>query len=83
MRQPGQPLAEQRVDLGGAQAVADRLQGGRVIDGGEGVVQRGEADPGLGGLPFGPLVAVDAQLGVEREVAAELEEERAESSSTQ
>jgi len=40
--------------------VADRLQGGRVIDGGEGVVQRGEADPGPGGLPLGPLVAVDA-----------------------
>ena len=58
--------------------MADRLQGGHVIDGGEGVIQRGEADAGLGGLPFGPLVAVDAQLGVEREVAAELEEERAE-----
>ena len=49
-----------------------------VINGGERVVQRGEADPGLGGLAFGPLVTVDAQLGVEREVAAELQEERAE-----
>ena len=78
VRQPGQPLAQQRVDLGRAQGVADRLQGGRVIDGGEAVVQRGEADPRLGGLPLGPFVAVDAQLGVEREVAAELQEERPE-----
>jgi hypothetical protein len=29
-------------------------------------------------LPLGPLVAVEAQLGVEREVAAELQKERAE-----
>jgi hypothetical protein len=33
---------------------------------------------GLGGLAFGPLVAVEAQLGVVREVRTELEEERAE-----
>jgi hypothetical protein len=59
VRQPGQPLAQQRVDLGRAQGMADRLQGGHVIDGREGVVHRGEADPGPGGLPLGPLVAVD------------------------
>ena len=58
--------------------MADRLHRGHVINGGEGVVQRGEPDPGLGGLPLGPLVAVEAQLGVERKVAAELQEERAE-----
>ena len=34
--------------------------------------------PALRGLAFGPLVAVDAQLGVVREVGAELQEERAE-----
>src|SRR5271163_3324373 len=33
---------------------------------------------GLGGLTFGPLVAVDAQLGVVGEIGAELQEERAE-----
>src|SRR5205823_6272819 len=78
VRQDRQPLAQQRAGLRRAQGVADRLQGGHVIDGGEGVVQRGEADPGPGGLPLGPLVAVEAQLGVERKVAAELQEERAE-----
>ena len=45
---------------------------------GEPVVQRLEPDPSLGGLAFGPLVAVDAQLGGVGEVGAELEEERAE-----
>jgi len=40
--------------------MADRLHRGHVINGGEGVVQRGEPDPGLGGLPLGPLVAVEA-----------------------
>ena len=78
MRQDPQPLIQQRPDVLLAQGITDRLQRRHVIDGGEGVVQRGEADPGPGGLPLGPLVAVEAQLGVEREVAAELEEERAE-----
>ena len=61
-----------------AQGVADRLQRRHVIDGGEGVVHRGEADPGLLRLPLRPVVAVDAQLGAVGEVAAELDEERAE-----
>jgi hypothetical protein len=78
VRQEGEPLAQQGVDLRRAQGVAQALHGCGVVDGGEGVVQRGEADPSLGRLPFGPLVAVDAQLGVEGEVAAELEEKRAE-----
>jgi hypothetical protein len=78
VRQAGEPLAQQGVDLGGAEPVADGLEGSGVGDGGEGVVQWGEGESGLGGLALGPLVAVDAQLGVEREVAAELQEERAE-----
>ena len=78
VRQERQPLAQQRVDPLRAQAVADRLHGGDVVDGGEGVVQGGVADPGPGGLPLGPLMAVKAQPGVVREVRAELEEERAE-----
>src|SRR3546814_3771956 len=41
-------------------------------------VQRSEPDPRLPGLPFRPLVAVDAQLRVVREVGAELQEERPE-----
>jgi hypothetical protein len=60
MRQERQPFTQQRVDLGRAKGLADRLQGGRVIDSGEGVVQRGEAEAGLGRLALSPLVAVDA-----------------------
>jgi hypothetical protein len=78
VRQDRQPLAQQRLDLGRAELVADRLQPRWAGDRGERVVQRGEADPGFGGLALGPVVAVDAQLGVVGEVGAELEEERAE-----
>ena len=78
VRQDRQPLAQQRVDLRRSQAVADRLQRGRVVDRGEPVVQRLERNAGLGGLALRPVVAVDAQLGVVRKVGAELQEERAE-----
>ncbi len=76
--QDRQPLAQQAVDLLGAQPVADGLHRGRVVDSGEAVVQRGEPDTGLGHLPFGVLVAVEAQPGAVGKVGAELEEERAE-----
>src|SRR5215218_3035603 len=76
--QDRQPFAQQRVDVFRAEAVADRLDSGHVLAGGEPVVQRLEPDAGLRGLAFGPLVAVDAQLGGVGEVGAELEEERAE-----
>ena len=78
VRQPGQPSAQQRVDLLRAELVADLLQGGGVVNGGEAVVQCLERRSGPGGLPLGPVVAVDAQLGVVGEVGAELEEERPE-----
>ena len=78
VRQDGQPFTQQRVDLLGTQTVADPLQPVHVVDGGETVVQRGEPDPRLGGLPLRPIVAVEAQLGVVREVGAELDEEWAE-----
>ena len=79
--QDRQPLAQQRIDVGGPEAVADLLHPrhvGRVVEGGEPVVQRGEPDPGAGGLPLGPLVAVEVQLGGVGEVGAEFEEERTE-----
>jgi len=60
------------------QLVTDRLQPGRIGDRGEGVVHRGEGDPGPRSLVLGPVVIVDAQLGVVREVGAELDEERTE-----
>jgi hypothetical protein len=60
VRQDPQPLAQQGIDVTGAQGGADRLQRGRVVAGGEAVVQGLKADAGLGGLPLGPVVAVDA-----------------------
>lgn len=78
MREPSQPLAQQPIDLVRAEAVTDPLQPRGVVAGGETVVERLEPDPGLGCLAFGPLVAVDAQLGVVREVGGELDEERPE-----
>ena len=50
-----------------AQPVADRLPPTGVVDRGECVVRRGEADPGLRGLPLRPVVTVDAELRVIRE----------------
>ena len=73
-----QPLTQQSVDAGRVETVTDALQAGRVVTRGEPVVEGLEADPGLGRLAFGPLVAVDAQLGVVGEVGAELDEERPE-----
>jgi hypothetical protein len=78
VRQPGQPSAQQRVDVLRTERVADPLQRRRVVDGSEPVVQRFEPDPGLRGLPLRPVIAVEAQLGGVREVAGELQEERAE-----
>jgi len=73
-----EPLAQQRVDLFGTQTVADPLQPVHVVDHGEPIVERFEADTGLGGLAFGPFVAVDAQLGGVGEVGGKLDEEQAE-----
>ena len=78
VRQDGQPLAQQGVDLLGSESVADGLQRHRILDRGEPVVECLERDAGLGGLAFGPFVPVEAQLGVIREVGAELHKERAE-----
>jgi hypothetical protein len=78
VRQDRQPPAQQRVDLLRSKTVADGLQRRRILDRGEPVIQRLERDAGLGGLALGPLVAVDAQLGVVREIRAELHKERAE-----
>ena len=53
-----QPFAQQGIDIGRAGAVADGLRRRRV-PGGEPVIQRLEADPGPGGLPLSPFMAVD------------------------
>ena len=56
VRQPGQPLAGEPVDLLVGQPVADPLHRGRVIGRPERVVQGGEADARLEALPLGVLV---------------------------
>jgi hypothetical protein len=78
VREAGQPLAGEPVDLLVGQPVADLLHGGRVADGAERVVQGGEADPGPGALPHGIFMPVEVDLPGIGEVAAEFHVERAE-----
>ena len=78
MRQPAQPLPQQRIDLLGRQSLAQRLRPRRILAGQDAVIQRLVADPAQGELALEPLVAVDAKLRVVGKVAAELQEERAE-----
>jgi len=51
--QPVQPALGEYLDGAGLQQVADGLQAGRVLAGGEPVGQLGEADARPGGLPLG------------------------------
>jgi hypothetical protein len=60
-RQPRDPAFEEHPDRARAEPVADRLQGGGIVGGGEPVGQGGEPDPCLGRLPLGPLMAVDGR----------------------
>jgi len=60
------------------EAVADGLQLGGVVGGGEPVGQLGEPDPGVSGLALGPLVPVDPDLGGVGEIRADFDERRAE-----
>ena len=78
VREAGQPLAGEPVDLLVGQPVADPLHRGRVISGAERVVQGGEADPGPGALPHGIFMPVQVNLPGVREVAAEFHVERPE-----
>jgi hypothetical protein len=77
-RQDGEPVLGERLDGGRPKPVADLPQGRRVVGGGESVGQLGEPDPGMCGLAFGPLVAVDPNLGGVGEVGADLDERRPE-----
>ncbi len=61
-RQPRPPALGEHPDRGGSQGVADALQPGRVVGGGEPVVQLGEPDPRGGGGAFGVLVSVEPFL---------------------
>ena len=77
-RQPVQPPPGEHLDGARAQPVTDLLQGHRVGAGREPAGQLGERDPGLKGLPPGPLVPVDPDLGRIGEIGADLDERRAE-----
>ncbi len=78
VREPGQPFAHEPVDLGRVEPVADPLEPLGSSQEANPLSSGVEADPGLGGLAFGPLVAVQAHLGVVGKVGAELDEERPE-----
>ena len=77
-RDDRRPPAGERLHISRPQTITDGLQAGRVVAGSEPVGQLGEGDPGRGGLPLGPLVPVDPHLRRVREVAADLDEARAE-----
>ena len=78
VRQLRQPFTQQRIDLRCGQAVAHFLQAFRVCAREDAVVERLKGDAHFGELPFDVLMAVEAQLGVVREVGAELQKERTE-----
>ena len=78
LRQPGQPLAGEPVDLLVGQPVADPLDRLGVADRAERVVQGRERDAFLPALLLGVLVPVEVDLAGVREITAELDMERAE-----
>jgi hypothetical protein len=75
MRQQAQPFAPESIDLAGREAVAYRLQALGVSAAEDAVVERLEGDTFLRKLALGVFVAVQTQFGIERKIAAELEEE--------
>ena len=78
LRQPGQPLAGEPVDLLIGQPVADPLDRRRVADRAERVVQGRKRDACLPALLPGVLVPVEVDLPGVGEIVAELDMERAE-----
>ena len=64
VRQPGQPLAQQRIDLVCRQSVGEPLHRLGVRAAPDAVVERLERNAPLGQLPLQVLVPVDAQLRV-------------------
>jgi len=58
VRQPGQPFADEPVDLLVSQPIADPLRRVRITGRAERVVQGGKADPGLEAMPLGIFMPV-------------------------
>jgi hypothetical protein len=72
-----QPLPEQPLDLLLSRCIAHLLELFRLGTGMK-TVERLVTDPALVQLPFGPLMAVDAQLDSPRRVAADFDKQRSE-----
>src|SRR5215469_17925284 len=77
-RQPLQPFPKHALDVLWPQRIADLLQSFRTGARKKTVVQTLVADSALLQLPLGPLMAVQAQLGSPRRVAAHLQKQRPE-----
>jgi hypothetical protein len=78
VREDAQLFAEEGVDLGGIQAVADPLSSLEIGAGQESVIESFEGDLALGQLALEIFMAIEAELGEVREVGAEFDEEGAE-----
>ena len=76
--QPRQPLAQQRVDTRRGEAPRQPLYTFGVCTTEDAIIEFLVGDAHTGQLPLQVFVPVEAQLGVEREVGAEFDEERAE-----
>ena len=77
-REAVQPPLGEHLDGAGLQPVADLLQRAGSSQEANPLDSSVKRDPGSGGLPLGPLVAVDPDLGRVGEVGADLDERRAE-----
>jgi hypothetical protein len=73
-----EPLAKDRIDLGGIQRVSDPLHAARRIARADAIVQRLKRDVAVRQLALQPLVPVQTQFGGVREIGTELEKQRAE-----
>ena len=74
-RQTPEPLAQQALDFPRIQAVANLLQGLGIVTTAHAVVQGLEGHGAFVQLAFRVFVAVQAELGVVREICAELQED--------
>jgi len=78
MRQQSEPFAEEGIDLGSVQAIAEALGGFEVGTAKQAVVQGFKRDVAFGQLAFEVFMSVEAELGEVGKVGAELDEERSE-----
>jgi hypothetical protein len=74
----GEPLARERLDARGGEAVGDHLSAARIGASEQAVVECLEGDAGPRELALHVLVPVETELAGVGEVGAELDEERAE-----